>query len=361
MILVLVEVEKSLRSAAGSKLKKKFYLYLIMILGMGTAMAAEPHAAVNAVRAHPVTTPACPGSNSKDPFAMNMRFKTGPRRGECINLDEFRPIHILSEEEAAQYAQKANLTPPIPGEIWVANIRHKNKFWVAKISPDSVEDILFEVERFDYGGKILAGLNKRFWYAAHAEVRFKFKKDKKVILVPQFIDDEEPVQPLADLVFSSEAIRHKGEPFNPIKGNRDSYGLAKRVLSLDQVVNDSIIKLGHEIAQYPIKLSGDKYTQEVKRQNYLASALTRSDRDWQSYHQGKPVMYNTREENCISDALDIFDDITRYSHFSDWEKENPEFLPRHILNNLYERGLIFSTHRRQYPTLNQEVGITFRQ
>lgn len=207
----------------------------------------------------------------------------------------------------------------------------------------------------------MAGLNKRFWYAAHAEVRFKFKAENKIVLIPQFTDSEEAPQHIEDLIFSSEAIRRRGEPFNPIKGNRDNYGLAKRVLSLDQVINDSVINLGHEIAQYPIKLPGDKAAQDKKRQNYLLSALRRSDRDWQSYHKGIPVMYSTREENCISDALDIFDDITCYRNFSEWEKENPEVLPRRILLDLYERGLIHSTQRRQHPTLNQEVGIPFRQ
>jgi hypothetical protein len=137
--------------------------------------------------------------------------------------------------------------------------------------------------------------------------------------------------------------------------------MAKRVLSVDQVVHDSVINLGHEIAQYPIKLSGNKAAQDRKRQNYLLSAIKRSDLDWQSYHNGKPVMYNTREQNCISEALDIFDDITRYSHFSEWDKDSPEVLPRRILNDLYQRGLIHSKNRYQFPTLNQEVGIPFRQ
>lgn len=303
----------------------------------------------------------CPGYNPQDPFAMNLRYPSGPRKGECLRLDEFRPIHILSVKEAQLFAEKAGLPEPQSEEVWIANLRHQDKFWVARIPKDSVADVLFEIERFDYGGKILAGLNQRRWYAAHAEVRFKFKNGKEVTLIPQFKNDHSSTQQIQDLVVSSEAVRKKGEPFNPLKGNRGHYGLAKRVLSLDQVINDSVVKLGHEIAQYPVQIAGNEAQKNAQRQNYLTSALTRSNKDWESYHSGAPVLYDTKHKNCISDALDIFDDVTRYPHFTEAQKSQIEVFPKFLLSDLYERSLIPSTKRYQHPTLNQETGIPFRQ
>lgn len=303
----------------------------------------------------------CPGADPNDPFQMNLRYPYGPRRGQCMRLDEYRPIHILTSEEAESYALKAGLPSPVPGEIWIANVRHQDKFWVARIPKDAVDNVFFEIERFDYGGKILSELNRRRWYAAHAEVRFKFKKGKEAVFIPQLTNDKSKPQELSDIVVSSEAVRRKGESFNPIKGNRDHYGLAKRVLSLDQVLQDSLVKLGHEVAQYPIQIRGNADQVNEQRQKYLLSALKRSDKDWQSYHSGKPVMYNTADRNCISDALDIFDDVTNYRYFSNAEKAQPEVLPKHLLSDLFQRELIPNMQRRQYPTLNQETGIPFRQ
>lgn len=308
----------------------------------------------------PQVANACPGYSPFDPFSMNYRYKVGPRQGECFRLDEFRPIHVLTEEEAFQYAEKAQLPPPVPGELWVANIRHKDKFWVARIPVDSVEDVIFQVERFDPDGPLLAALNHKRWFAAHAQVRFKFKKGLEATLIPQFTNDHSPAEKLSNIVASSEAVRRKGEKFNPFKGNRDHYGLAKRVLSLDQVIEVSVKDLKHEIAQYPIQIPGTWEQQNQKRQDYLRSALMRSEKDYQAYRSGRPPMYNGREKNCISGAIDIFDDITNYRNLSQGDEADPEMWPREILPSLHERGLIRSTQRYQYPTLNREYGLPFR-
>ncbi len=308
----------------------------------------------------PAISNACPGYSPYDPFSLNNRYTSGPRRGECMRLDEMRPVHILSPEEALDYAVKANLPAPAPGEIWVANIRHQNKYWVARIQPQSVEEVLYLIERFDPEGPILAALNKRRWFAAHAEVRFKFKKGMPVTLIPQFTNDSNPPIELSDLVFSSEAVRRKGEPFKPLKGDNGHYGLAKRFLSLDQVINDSIRKLGHEIAQFPIRVSGNRDQADQQRQNYLLSALRRSDRDYKQYRAGKPVMYDLRDRNCISDSLDVFDEVVDYRTFSRAMEASPEMLPKKIISGLQQRGLIHSTNRYYYPTLNKETGLPYR-
>lgn len=342
-------------------LVRSFYLRIFFLLpwmihyqlAVGSHLGPKP-------KSRPQTESLCPGYDPNDPFAINLRYSKGPRRGECVRLQEMRPIHILSTEEAESYALKANLPPPAPGEIWVANIRHNNKFWVAKLSEESVEDILFQVERFDPKGPILARLNSRTWFSAHAQVRFKFKKGKEAILIPQLTNDDSAEIKLADLVVSSEAIRRKNEDFDPREGNRDTYALAKRVLSLEQVANDSMKKLGHEIAQFPIRISGDKVNQDKKRHKYLINALMRSERDYQTYKSLNPKMYNTFDCNCISDAIDIFDDITDYRNVSRTEESTPELLPGRIIKNLEKRGLIYSNSRRAYPSLNQELGIPWR-
>ncbi|MFM8315963.1 MAG: DUF4105 domain-containing protein [Deltaproteobacteria bacterium] len=295
----------------------------------------------------------CPGYESNDPFSLNVRYDRGPRFNECMNLFDYRPAHLLSPQEAKPYAEKAKLPAPKEGEIWVANVWHRGKFWVVKIPEWAVEDVMLQIERFDPNVPVLDSINKRRWFAAHAQVRFKLKTGKEAIFIPQKTDDESETLQLSNLVFSSEAVRPKGEAFGPVKGNRDHYGLAKRLVSLEEVIDVSLKKLKHQLAQYPIKMMGPEEKWDEKRQAYLLSGLTRADHDWKSYREGKPVFYNTKQRNCLSDAIDIFDEVTDYSSLTQAEESIPETSPRQLVPALAKRGLLT---RQKHPTLNTEFG-----
>jgi len=329
----------------------KHIAVLLFILGFSLVSPAEHQLNTASPQHRPQGPRPCPGYDQMDPFSLNVRYTRGPRAGECMNLFDYRPAHLLTPEEAQQYAEKAQLPPPKPGEIWVANIWHRGKFWVVRIPEFAVEDVMVLKERFDPGIPIIDFMNKRRWFAAHAEVRFKLKKGKEAIFIPQKLDDNSGAIQLSDLVVSSEAVRPRGEAFGPLKGNRDHYGIAKRVLSLDEAVDVSIRKLKHQIAQYPINVAAAQADQ--KRQEFLLSALKRSDRDWNSYRQGKPVYYNTEERNCISEAVDIFDEVTDYPRVSRAQENVPERRPRNLLPALSARGLLSN---QPYPTLNREFG-----
>lgn len=295
----------------------------------------------------------CPGYDLNDPFSLNARYTRGPRAGECMNLFDYRPAHLLSPEEANQYAEKAKLPPPQPGEVWIGNVWHRGKFWVVRVPELAVEDVMLQIERFDPNIPILDFINKRRWFAAHAQVRFKFKKGKEALFIPQRLDDFSAPMQLSNLVVSSEAVRPHGEPFGPLKGNRDFYGIGKRFLTVEEVVDVSIKKLQHQIAQYPINILTKPELVDQKRQDYLLSAVNRAERDWQSYRQGKPVYYNTKGCNCLSEAIDIFDEVTDYPHFSRAQERVTERRPPELLPALSERNLL---SKRKYPTLNREYG-----
>ena len=295
---------------------------------------------------------ACPGFDINDPFSLSVRYSRGPRQGQCMNLFDYRPVQLLTPEEAKQYAEKAGLSEPQPGELWAANVWHKGKFHVVRIPDLAVEEVLFQIERFDPGIPIVDFLNKRRWFAAHAQVRFKLKPGMEATYIPQKLDDSsKPIQ-LSNIVFSSEAVRPKGESFGPLKGNNDHYGMAKRALSLEEAIDVSVRKLKHQIAQYPIKVTGTKDQMDRKRQDYLVSALQRGDKDFHTYQSGKPVYYNTKTKNCISDAIDIFDEISDYSHVSKASEKVAERSPREILGSLSARGLLGG----KYPSVNREFG-----
>jgi len=318
--------------------------------GQITIQSPSPHAS-NPAR--PRVERACPGYDVNDPFSLSVRYTRGPRAGQCMNLFDYRPLHILTKDEAENYAAKAQLPPPAPGETWVGNVWHRGKFWVVRIPDQAVEEVLFQIERFDPGIPILDRINQRRWFAAHAQVRFKLKPGKEALYIPQKTNDSSSPIRLSNLVVSSEAVRPRGESFGPLKGNRDHYGLARRGLSLEEVINVSVKKLKHQIAQYPMQVSGTPEQKENQKQNFLLSALTRSSRDFDSYKAGKPVYYNTNSKNCLSDAIDIFDEVANYRCVSTSQERAVEKRPREVLPSLKARGLIGS---QTYPTLNREFG-----
>lgn len=332
-------------------MKHLFVLFLVS-LSSWTALSEHQNNTMVTNR-RPVAANPCPGFDANDPFSLNVRHTRGPRSGQCMNLFDYRPVRLLTDEEARSYAEKADLAPPQPGEIWVGNVWHRGKFHVVRIPEHAVEDILFQIERFDPEVPILRGLNKRRWFAAHAQVRFKFKKGHEALFIPQKTNDFSAPFKLGDLVFSTEAVRPKGEAFGPLKGNRDHYGIAKRALSLEEVINVSIKGLKHQIAQYPIKIPATAEKLDQVRQTYLLSALQRGNQDFESYKKGRPIYYNTQSKNCLSEAVDIFDDVTNYCRVSPNGERVPESRPREVLPSLQERGLL---DNRKYPSLNREFG-----
>jgi len=330
------------------------HLHLFLILSSLCLLSfGENHQSQKLSNHRPTGPKPCPGYDLNDPFSLNVRYARGPRVGECLNLFDYRPAHLLTPEEALQYAEKAQLPPPQAGEVWIANVWHREKFWVVRVPELAVEDVMLQIERFDPNIPILDFINKRRWFAAHAQVRFKLKKGKEALFIPQKLDDNSGTLLLSNLVVSSEAVRSKGEPFGPLKGNRDHYGLAKRFLSLEEAVDVSLRKLHHQIAQYPINILAPAGEVDQKRQDYLWTAVKRAERDWQAYHQGKTVFYNTEDRNCLSDAIDIFDEATDYPHFSRGQERVTEKRPRQLLPALSSRSLL---NNRKYPTLNTEYG-----
>lgn len=332
------------------------YLVLGFIVSLFSCVSFSEHQPSNNSAPSPqrhVGPKPCPGFDPNDPFSLNVRYTRGPRSGQCMNLFDYRPIRLLNEEEAKQYAEKAKLPPPQKGEIWVGNVWHKGKFYVVRVPENAVEDVIFLLERFDPEIPIIKALNKRRWFAAHAEVRFKLKNGKEALYIPQKTNDLSAPIELSNLVMSSEAVRPKGESFGPLKGNRDFYGLAKRAVSLEEVVDVSLKGLQHQIAQYPIKVPATAEKMDEVKQSYLLSALERGNRDYESYKKGIPVYYNTDERNCLSDAVDIFDEVTDYPHVSRAQERVPETRPREVLPSLQERGLL---DNRRYPSLNREFG-----
>src|SRR5205823_2114821 len=75
----------------------------------------------------------------RDPFDPAALVPAGPYKGLRYDTRYGRSVHLLSPAEAAPYH-------PAPGEVLVANFGHQGSFWIARVPPDAVKDVIFQEE-----------------------------------------------------------------------------------------------------------------------------------------------------------------------------------------------------------------------
>ncbi|MBS1984317.1 MAG: hypothetical protein JST16_09095 [Bdellovibrionales bacterium] len=298
----------------------------------------------------------CPGYSAQDPYSLDVRFTDGPNRGRCIDLSVGRPVHVLTEDEARPFT-------PSAGEKLVANFHHRGRFWIARIPAQAVAEVLFQTERFDPPGDAKSAgvqINQALWFSAHAQLRFRMKEGKDIVLMPQDKNSENPDERvrLRDIIVSSEAVTMPGDSFNLLKGEMGSFALAKRFTSLDEKIQSMIVEQKHVVRQDRIRAGDSDAEVEQNNQLFLETALRRSERDYQSYRRHEPVAYNTLQASCVTDAFGLFDEADHFgllqnSALSDLFKRNPTFIPGYLA----KRGLIEPLEvLNRPPTLNQEFG-----
>lgn len=232
------------------------------------------------------TTPVPQGSSClcdpADPFDPMAKMPKGPYQGQCINSCQQRSVVLLSSEEAANYGDSHRM--------WVvANVSHQGKFWVAKIPVDGVADVIYQIEHFP-----------AIVPAAHTELRFRFRKGKEVILLPQASNSTtEPVR-LSDLVYSVEAVTVPGEKYDVVAGLFDNFALAYRLVSLADRAEQMIGQKQHRVEQLKLSLTPEQ------NQRLLQNAIERGNR------AGMNRMYNTIEPNCTTEVFYPLDAAINY-------------------------------------------------
>jgi hypothetical protein len=295
---------------------------------------------------------ACKSYNAKDPFSLNVRFENNDsvapeNRGACVDTSQKRPVHVLSPKEVADL----QMPPAAPGETIVSNFNYNNNFYIARFPSDGVSNILAQKELFNPGIPVGDQLNMILGFSAHFQQRFEFNKPgKEVVLLPQ----EDPTNTskairIHNVVASDEAVpREGGEDFDIGKGLQGHYAFARTLTGLQEKYEDMIVKQHHSVDQWQIKpvvnkkvrVEGQTPTPDLMRQEYLKSAIELSDKDYQSYKQGHPIMYNTFQRSCVTGGFEIYDRVDRYSNPIQAEVEHLKRNPMFIRQMLRSRGLL---------------------
>ena len=279
-----------------------------------------------------------------DVFALDhLRMTEGPHEGKKIRTDLMRSYRILSEDEAALVIplSKIKELEAEKGPLsFYANVSHhadgiKNKFWVAVIpSAHPIKRVVFEITHFN-----------PTLIAAHVFIRFDFEADSKPLLFSQTEPGTDPIE-LSSLVISVEAAPvWSGPKYGPIAVMRPNFGLATRLVSLE----DRVKKMFREkdlTEQYEMILSSEQ------QQEFWKFGLT---------YLHDPEMkgiYHICANNCSTTLFEMIDAYQESTHtFID---KMLSALPVLDPTLLARRKLI--DKRNPLITFNEEFGMTkFKQ
>jgi hypothetical protein len=170
-----------------------------------------------------------------DDFERPLRYVKGDFKGQCIDSCKYRHSEILKLS-----ADKTTL--------FVSNVLHDNRFWVAKIEVQSLHHVDFLFEEF------APGIN-------HIALEFSFEKGNHVNLFSQAEGQVSNRKvKIHSLVVSPEAARPGDKKYSLWDGMVGNYALMNRLMT-KRAYDDSIQETKHPLRKYRAKMD----TKEVAR------------------------------------------------------------------------------------------------
>lgn len=247
-----------------------------------------------------------------DPFRPEGIVLAGPLAGLRVDVDKARPARLLSREEAAPYGAE-------DGELTVANVQHGERWWVARIPPGGVEEVIFHQEHIPDG-------------LGHGQLRLRFKMGRWPILVPQVPHEGLAPIRLGDFVFTADGIPPIGVDGPRKPGPLKQYPIYYRLQSLPQnlriISGDGAM---HSVDQYRMPIT------DAEKQAALAEALGTATA------AGEHTLFSLASRSCVTEALGVLDRALPYPFpnrfIVDRFKPIPK-LPQMIPFYLFERGLL---------------------
>jgi hypothetical protein len=218
----------------------------------------------------------------------------------------------------------------MPGETLVANVRHDGRWWVARIPPDAVANVMAQEVKFAAPVP-----------AAHSQLQFEFKPGKEAALVPQVEGDPTPPIKLKNLVYSVEACGTEDFKYDLVGGVENKFVNCHRLVSLSDRYKSEVVEHNRPILPYRL------HTTDAAKQAILLAALKRGN-------QAKlKEMYNTLTNSCITNVMHAVD---TGAHYDPWHELGAHLttdkLPTVIPYYLKMRGLWDS--RSQMPPVTAE-------
>jgi len=207
--------------------------------------------------------------------------------GQCLNTCDQRSVTPVSASTAAAYGY-FSAGEDTAGAVFAVNVSHAIDtaspafFCAARIPLEGLEDVILQIEH-------AGGLQ------AHAQLRFSFRPDMPVILVPQRTGADRTEYRVHDVHFSVEALAPPGVPYKGDWGFKSEYFQSYRLTSQIVRARKMILQDHHRVWQYRIRLTA------AQKRDILLGVLALGERGAYTHK------YHTAQNNCIIELFRVID------------------------------------------------------
>ncbi|MBI4349434.1 MAG: hypothetical protein HY553_21545 [Elusimicrobia bacterium] len=253
-----------------------------------------------------------------DPFEPEGLIPRGPFKGRPVDIDTKRTLRILTDQEAAQYGLP-------PGERYVANFLHADKWWIAHVPEGGVEEVIVQDEMAP--GSL-----------GHGQMRLRMKPGSPVTLFPQRRGEtDEPVR-LPEIVWSAWGTgpRDFNEKMSSVKNvwrsltqGPEQFLITYRLRSLEQAVS-IMVKDGRRNGCRQFELDISEREANLVLDRALAYA----------HAKGMDEMFNLFTRSCVSELFVVLDGALNYGPGGEIIGERLRRIPPLIPVYLALRGLL---------------------
>ncbi len=213
----------------------------------------------------------------EDPYLPKEGFQSGWNQGKKFETKFNRPLELVKDPEELKRVGAQ------PGDIVIANYYANRRFWIAKIPPNAVEDVLI--------------IEQKMGPAMHLLTHFKFKEGKGALLFAH--DPNAKLQPskvpVMEMLVHGVGLFPEGGRFSKPKsllGNM--YNLSASAMSLESLKAGNV-KWGATLQPYLIDT-----TDEVKQAMFeKAVGMTET--------LGYQTQFKSFSANCHTVTLSIVD------------------------------------------------------
>lgn len=230
-----------------------------------------------------------------DPFRPSGIMPSGKHAGKKLLIDETGSPSVEVKRRSFRLLTAAEAEKVIPAEVvraaatrdvsFIANVSHDGDFWVGIFeNKNAIESINFQIERFPPE-----------WIAAHTEIRFNMAPGHEIPIYSQTRPDKPSVK-LKSFITTVEGVPMDGGPkFNLFDALRDSFGLAKRIVSLEDKVRIVVFHELNTVYQYRLNFNS------AQRDAFWATAL-------EFLHDPEmKQIYHLLRKNCTNVLFELFD------------------------------------------------------
>ena len=214
-----------------------------------------------------------------DPYDPQKVIRVGEYKGQLVDSSVKRPAEILKEDADS---------------IVMANFRHLDQFWIAKVPKSGVDQVVFRIDRFPTSVPLVQ--------PAHTLLAFKMKEGSELQLTPQLSDGTSTQEPIAvdAFYFSVDYMAPKGVDYGLVQGLGKTFLATERFLSVRDRAETEKSDPKYPSDSLPLTLDED--TKNRLLEKAIRQSNARRDDD----------TYNTFEFNCTTELFGLLDSVIDY-------------------------------------------------